>query len=45
MLAIINCQIALKNNVAAKKTFKQLAAKYPESIAAGEAKKLLAKLK
>jgi tol-pal system protein YbgF len=45
MLSIINCQIALKNNVAAKKTFNLLAAKYPGSIAASEAKKLLAKLK
>lgn len=45
MLAMINCQIALKNNVAAKKTFKLLAAKYPGSVAVNEAKKLVAKLK
>ncbi|MBI1174528.1 MAG: tol-pal system protein YbgF [Sideroxydans sp.] len=45
MLGTANCQQALKSVAGAKKTLKQLIAKYPASEAAGKAKKLLATLK
>lgn len=42
MFNIAECQDALKQPAAAKKTLKELIAKYPASDAAGKAKKLLA---
>lgn len=45
MLGIADCQLGLKSTVAAKKTLKQLIAKYPSSDAASEAKKRLATIK
>lgn len=41
LLGIAGCQQELKQDTAAQKTLKQLVAKYPESEAAGKAKKLL----
>jgi tol-pal system protein YbgF len=43
MLAIVNCDLALKNTAAAKKVLNQLLAKYPGSPAASDAKKRFAK--
>lgn len=45
MLGIADCQQGLKKGVVARKVLKQLIAKYPESEAASEAKKRLAKHK
>ena len=45
MLAAANCRQQLKSVTAAKKTLKQLIAKYPHSEAAGKAKTLLKTLK
>jgi TolA-binding protein len=45
MFNIADCQELLNDNEAAKKTLKQIAAKYPNSDAAAKAKKELAILK
>ena len=42
MFNVAECQKELKQSAASKKTLKQLIADYPDSEAAGKAKKLLA---